>query len=95
MGAVYKITFPDGLSYIGSTKHSIKRRMSEHKADCVATFNKSRPIHSAIDKFGIDLSMFEILFSSDEIELLRKTEIEFMRQHNTLIPNGLNVISYR
>jgi len=33
LGKIYRIDFPDGYFYIGSTKHSLKTRLQAHKRD--------------------------------------------------------------
>ncbi len=48
---VYRIKFPDGKSYIGSTRN-FKARRNAHTRN--ARNNKSEKVYAAIRKFGID-----------------------------------------
>ena len=57
MGLIYKITAPNGKSYIGQTIRSFERRVAEHKNP-----NSRCPIISrAISKYGPDNMSYEII----------------------------------
>lgn len=85
---LYKLTSPSGKSYIGITTVRLKERMWRHKKD--ANKGVNRPICNAIAKHGFDSFTLTVLNEScDRSELLR-LEVEAIKSHNTLHPNGYN-----
>lgn len=52
MGILYKLTFPNGKSYIGITTESLSRRVQRHVN--YARAGKSYALSSAIRKYGED-----------------------------------------
>lgn len=91
---VYKITFPDGMSYIGKTKNLSKRlRLYEMNL----SREKNTPVMQAIKTFGFDSLQWDIITSpkninEDDKELvLSVLEIKYIREFNTIYPNGYNV----
>lgn len=94
MGVVYKITIPQtGKSYIGKTIQSFKIRWAAHVGESDGSYNtKDRSyFHSSLRKYGFDDVVKEILFESDIDEELYEKEIEYIKLHNTLVPNGYNI----
>lgn len=85
---IYKFTSISGKSYIGQTKDIIKRfRQHKHKSSGCAAFS------SAIKKYGWDSFNYEILASGLTIHAANHFEIFYIKQHNTLHPNGYNLLS--
>lgn len=86
-GVIYKITCkPTGMAYVGQTI-DLKRRLQCHKSktsDC--TYLKN-----AIQKYGWDNFEVETLWEGN-IELLCDMEKECIAEHNTMAPNGYNLI---
>jgi len=86
-GIIYKITCkPTGMAYVGQTI-DLKRRLQCHKSktsDC--TYLKN-----AIQKYGWDNFEVETLWEGN-IELLCDMEKECIAEHNTMAPNGYNLI---
>ena len=88
-GFIYMIKSPKGKSYIGQTKCSVKTRLRHHASP--KSF-RCRHIHNAIMKYGIDNMTVSILgvFHIDE---LNDHECAAIKRHNTLTPNGYNLVS--
>lgn len=84
---IYKFTSPSGKSYIGQTKN-LKRRRKEHKN------NKNcgcRLFNSAIKKYGFDAFNEEVLERELTLEDANFLEEFYIREQNTLSPNGYNL----
>ena len=101
-GSIYKITCkPTGLSYVGQTgdikyrketpyNYGPKGRWSDH----VSSAKKSgTPLAKAIQEYGRDEFTVEVL-ESDVLERLDELEAKWIMQLNTVVPNGLNVLSH-
>jgi group I intron endonuclease len=92
MYKIYLITNKlNNKKYIGQTKQKLKSRFIGHKSKA----NKGSKIvfHSAIRKYGIE--NFEIILLEENInniEISNQREIEFIKQYNTLLPNGYNTL---
>jgi hypothetical protein len=88
MGIVYKLSFPDGKDYIGSTTKSIDLRIKQHT---YAGNNIYFPTLTglSIKKFGE--FKVEILDEIDCIKSLRAMEKKRIREHKTMLPHGLNI----
>ena len=90
MGCIYKIICTvNGKAYVGQTRRNIERRIfQEHLAGrspgCVLLTN-------AIKKYGAANFTYEILHDALLPELLDVFEIEAVKLHNTLTPNGYNL----
>jgi group I intron endonuclease len=92
-GVVYKITCVlSGKCYVGITKHSSAKRWATHVYEANYTAIKGcKLLNSAIRKYGRDAFLIaDIAYGSSEEELLRM-ETEFIRNENTLSPNGYNL----
>lgn len=90
MGYIYKLTcIPSGKSYIGQTYRDvvirvIREHLHKPSPDCRHLFN-------AVKKHGADNFTYEILHDGIIPELLDTFEIEAIKSHNTLAPNGFNL----
>jgi group I intron endonuclease len=87
-GIIYKITSPSGKVYVGQTVRSFEKRMREHKqGSSCCTFLKS-----AIDKYK-DQMKYEIIEDNVPQEQLDEREIYWIKELNSLAPNGYNLTS--
>lgn len=86
MTGIYKFTNKiNGKSYIGQSKN-IERRYKEHKTKkCENTL-----FHNAINEYGFENFDFSVIEICDAKELNDK-EIYYIKEFNTLFPNGYNV----
>ena len=89
MGLIYKITAPNGKSYIGQTIRSFERRVAEHKNP-----NSRCPIISrAISKYGPDNMSYEIIENDiPSLEQLNIRERYWIEYYNSF-KNGYNLTS--
>jgi len=85
---IYKITNKvNGLSYIGQTINSFKKRWGEH---CSKASNKTY-IDRAIKKYGKENFKTSIIKHCNNIQDLNQEEKNYILQENTLYPNGYNL----
>ena len=87
MGIIYKITCPNGKSYIGQTVQAFKKRMHNHQSGpgfCKALKEK-------IDEIGFDKFEKEIIWDGDD-KLLSEMEKKYIHEYNTIYPNGYNML---
>ena len=89
MGALYKITFENGKSYIGITSNTLKRRMSLHRSH--AKDGRVSALHAAMRKFGADGHRAEVLVIADDWEYLCDLERRAIAAYATLAPHGYNL----
>lgn len=86
---IYCHTSPSGKKYIGQTKN-YNRRCVEHQyrknKGCPAFFN-------AVQKYGWDSFTHMILRDNLTIEEANELEEYFIKEYNTLAPNGYNLQS--
>lgn len=89
MGYLYKLSFNNDKAYIGITSTSIKRRICLH----LSQTRKGRPgaLQNAIRKYGDDSFKVQILGSNDSWENLCLMEVDAIKEHKTLFPNGYNL----
>jgi group I intron endonuclease len=86
---IYKITNKlDGFAYIGQTINTFERRY-----DCGKWWKHTSNDHlmRAVNKYGIE--NFKVEFLAEGVnseEELDRLEVEFIKTHNTLHPNGYN-----
>ena len=83
---IYKLTFPNGKSYIGMTGQDIKRR-------CRETSYKKQPIMAdAIKQFGWGKIKIDILMDGLSKENAEKEEYNMIKFYKTnQIKNGYNI----
>ena len=88
MGCIYKATNTyNHKAYIGQTRHdAYKTRIKDHFAG-----RGSRLVKQAVDKYGKDAFIVEILYDGILPEFLDTLEIEAIAKYNTLAPNGYNL----
>lgn len=84
-GIIYKITSPSGKAYVGQTICSFKKRMQQHKS----VYSECTLLKRAIDKYG-DQMNYEIIEDNIPQEQLDEREIYWIKELNTLAPNGYN-----
>lgn len=84
---IYKFTSPSGKSYIGQT-NNFSRRKSQHKH----ASSTCSVLHTAIKKYGFENFNIEILAEKLDVEEANILEEQYIKEHNTLIPNGYNVL---
>ena len=82
---VYKHTSPSGKSYVGLTNNLTKRN-SKHRQ-----VNECMAFHTAIQKYGWDSFIHEILVENLSLEEANDWEKFFIKIGNTLAPNGYNL----
>lgn len=93
MQGIYKLTFPDNKCYIGQS-NNLKRRLSSYKhLKC----QKQPAVYNALKQFGWDNVKVEIIEQFDVKEDLTDTlnalEIKYIKECNSLHPNGYNLTS--
>jgi hypothetical protein len=93
MVGIYKITNPEGKSYIGLSKN-IEKRFKDHKG---LQFKGNNKLRESLTKYGGDSHLFEVLEEINILSLtkhqsdslLRKHERYWINLHKTF-ENGLN-----
>jgi group I intron endonuclease len=91
--AVYKITNTiNGKGYVGQTVNSIRDRFRTHCSPC--SEGKCPALWAAIQNYGKDKFTVELLWSDPgcDAAVLDAKEIEMIAEHNTLAPNGYNLM---
>lgn len=83
---IYKVTSPSGKSYIGQT-NNLSRRMEKHRHSS----STCRAFHNAINKYGWDNMIIEVLYEGITLEEANKVETQTILELNTLYPNGYNL----
>jgi len=82
---IYKHTSPSGKSYIGRTNNLVRRdRIHRTTSGCPA-------FHSAIQKYGWDNFIHEILCDGLTLEEANECEEFMIKEHRTLAPFGYNL----
>lgn len=90
---VYKLDFPNGKSYVGMTKH-LGSRMKIYER---VYFEKDSKVHLAIREFGLESLSVSILSEPKNLHdwekdlVLSVLEIAYIKQYDTIYPNGYNV----
>ncbi len=74
---VYKLTFPDGMLYFGST-YSVEERWADN-----GTHYKGQPVYEAIEKYGWENIKKEVvLYLSNNDTLVKEVEIALIRDNS-------------
>ena len=87
-GIIYRITSPSGKSYVGQTIRTLKQRMAAH----LSKGSGCTILKRAIQKYGIEQMKVDILWKGP-VGNLNEKECFFIKQNNTLVPNGYNLMS--
>lgn len=88
MYKIYRITnLINGKIYVGQTKQILKERFQQH---CLSKNNML--ISRAIKKYGKENFKIEILETCINLEELNNSEIKWIKDLNSLNPNGYNVL---
>ena len=91
MGCIYKvINLINGMSYVGQTNRNIEERWLEHCKPSLATRSY---LSNAIQKYGKDSFQVEELIEASSQEELDLLENKAITEHNTLFPNGYNLMT--
>ena len=78
MSYIYKITNDvNNKAYIGKTENTIEKRFKEHCRDAFRFTNESRPLYSAMRKYGIEHFSVELVEETDNPEEREKYWIEY------------------
>ena len=85
-GFIYKITSPDGKSYIGQTIQTVAHRVGQHKTGHCSM------LLDAIKTFGIENMSVSILKCCPKDELCTEEKF-YIKQFFSLCPSGLNLES--
>lgn len=89
MGALYKLTAPNGKSYIGITSHAVASRIARHIAN--ARQGVGGALSAALRKYGPDTFVLETLVETDDWTDLCRLEREAIQVYGTLVPHGYNL----
>lgn len=92
---IYKLTYPDGKCYIVQTK-CLHGRMKLYESQLSRNFGDASKDMLSLRKFGIDnvdvsvICEISSLCKSDTLLCLSILEIKYIREFDTLRPNGYN-----
>lgn len=84
---IYKITFPNGLAYIGKTMKTAAQRFSDH-VRYTGTDKPQYPVNLAIAKYGAKNCIVETLCECYSVPELNKCESALIAEHGTYIHAG-------
>ena len=88
---VYKITnLVNGKIYIGQTRKTAERRWTKH-VNAALTGRSKSVLHKAIRKYGKDSFSVEVLLVCSSETELNNSEVYFIRDTNSTVPNGYNL----
>jgi len=87
MPIIYRLTFPNGKSYIGQTKREIDARVRGH----ISQRGCCPLVYAAIEEFGKQNMQVEVLIQCN-VEHLNEYEVKFIRWFDTLYPFGYNIM---
>lgn len=89
---LYKITNTiNNKVYIGQTIDPAGR-WNDHKW-IAKNKKKSYPIYLSMNKYGIDKFVFEIIAECKNLDDMNETEIQLIKQYNSITPNGYNLLA--
>jgi group I intron endonuclease len=90
MGIIYKLTSPSGQAYVGQTVQKLAARIGNHRCR-----SRCYAIHNAIKKYGLKAFDIAVLAYDVPTNELDAVEDHFIVEHNTLKPNGYNLVRGR
>lgn len=77
MPYIYKITNKiNGKIYVGMTYRTVQERWKEHLNDCKRRRNENRPLYNAINKYGAENFVIEVIEETEKPEEREKYWIE-------------------
>lgn len=79
---IYKLTSPSGKVYIGQTQKTFKKRLSTHIS--ATKSGKKNKINNAIRKYGLDNFTKEILYDTNNLDILNQKEMEYIKLFNSV-----------
>lgn len=85
MFVIYKAEFPNGKVYIGKSKDFDSRKIKHS----YSTRYYNTKLTNAINKYGFDSIKWEIIFETEDINIINQKEIEFISKYDS-IKNGYN-----
>lgn len=89
-GVIYLVTcLTTGKHYVGQTTGSVARRWTNHKSGAKA--GRGYLLGSAIQKHGVENFTIETVATAQSMEELNEKEISWIKQSNSLAPNGYNL----
>ena len=84
---IYKVTNRlNGMSYIGQTVRTMEARRRVHESCRENTY-----LQNAIREYGKENFEWTVVCECDDINELNEKEIHYIREYNTLRPNGYNL----
>jgi len=86
MFVVYKAEFPNGKVYIGKSVDFNSRKLKHY----YSTRYHNTKLTNAINKYGFDSIKWEIIYETNDINILNKKEIEFIIKYDS-VKNGYNI----
>jgi len=89
MGALYKITFPNGKAYIGITVRTAEHRFQQHVAAATVR-NGNYLVCRALRRHGAHAVKLETLLTADDPDYLRLMERRAIAAYGTHGPGGYN-----
>ena len=92
MGIIYLFKFPNGKHYVGQTTSSFNRRMSQHKSAAKNELPGCTLLYRAIRAHGWDNTTRTILKDNCSEDELDCAELAFIKEYNSMHPNGYNLI---
>lgn len=90
VACVYKMTFPNGKSYIGMTQKTAEDRFCEHVR--AAHRGSGYAVHRALRKHGNDSALLSTLVIA-ETEYCKDMEVLAIKEFGTKSPQGYNMTS--
>lgn len=89
MGVIYTATFPNGFKYVGQTSQKLKHRISQHKSEAkvrkVKDNEKTIVFYNAINKYGFDCLVWEVIDFYDTKKEGNEKERYWIRELHTFI----------
>lgn len=76
--------------YIGQTKQALRTRFVGHKTK--SNNGSKSAIHCAMRLHGIENFTIELLYEYQTLEEVNQKEIEYIKQFNSMAPNGYNIL---
>jgi len=90
MGCVYCVTNKvNGKQYVGKTVGPLDKRKWKHESD--AKLESETYFHRALRKYGFNNFEWEILFESDNSEILILVEMDMIKDLSSKKPSGYNL----